>query len=147
MIPPSMRGGAAEPTFAEPWQAKAFATTVALSQTGLFTWPEWAKALGVEIARHPQRAGEDGGGAYFRQWLAALEGLLIARGIASAGDVSATAAHWRRSYLHTPHGKSVQLRRDLHDSADAGPAERHRHDHPGPHGPVAVSPRCEITPP
>ena len=33
--------------FAEPWQAEAFAMTVALHERGLFSWGEWAAALSV----------------------------------------------------------------------------------------------------
>ena len=32
------------PGFAEPWQAELFAMTHALSQRGVFTWPQWAAA-------------------------------------------------------------------------------------------------------
>jgi nitrile hydratase accessory protein len=140
MMPPTLPGRSGEPTFAEPWQAKAFATTVALSRTGLFTWPEWAAALGAEIALHPQRSSEDSEGAYYRQWLAALEGLLAARGVATTDDIGQTAEHWRRSYLHTPHGKAVLLRRDLNDMADGEQAEEHEHNHSARRRPVTVSP-------
>jgi nitrile hydratase accessory protein len=38
------------PVFAEPWQAQAFAMTVRLQESGLFTWKEWTAALGAELA-------------------------------------------------------------------------------------------------
>ncbi|HMV69252.1 MAG TPA: nitrile hydratase accessory protein, partial [Myxococcota bacterium] len=41
--------GERNPTFAEPWQAQAFAITLALHRQGLFTWNEWASTLGHEI--------------------------------------------------------------------------------------------------
>ena len=41
--------GEAEPVFAEPWQAQAFAMTLQLHQRGLFSWPEWAAALAAQI--------------------------------------------------------------------------------------------------
>ena len=147
MILPTLPGRAEEPTFAEPWQAKAFATTVALSRAGLFTWPEWAAALGAEIARQPQRPREACADADYRQWLAALEMLLAARGIASVADIDATAEHWRRSYQHTSHGKSVTLRRDL-DTAKTGSDEHeHGHDRCARPGPVAVSKAGPAQPP
>ena len=47
---PSWPGAeAAEPVFAEPWQAQAFAMTLELHGRGLFTWPEWAQALATEL--------------------------------------------------------------------------------------------------
>ena len=39
------------PVFREPWEAQAFAMTVALYRRGLFSWPEWAAALAAEITR------------------------------------------------------------------------------------------------
>lgn len=52
------------PVFEEPWQARAFALAVLLSERGLFTWTEWTQMLGAEIAE-----GHD----YWTSWLAALE--------------------------------------------------------------------------
>ncbi|MGX9182447.1 nitrile hydratase accessory protein, partial [Mesorhizobium sp. BHbdii] len=39
------------PVFAEPWQAEAFAMTVALHDKGLFSWSEWADALSAEVKK------------------------------------------------------------------------------------------------
>ena len=36
------------PVFREPWEAQAFAMTLGLYQKGLFTWNEWAEALGAD---------------------------------------------------------------------------------------------------
>src|SRR6185503_62311 len=70
------------PVFHEPWQAQAFAMTLALYKRGLFTWPEWATALGAEIKR-AQAAGDlDKGDTYYHHWLAALERLVAEKGIA-----------------------------------------------------------------
>ncbi|MCC6777926.1 MAG: nitrile hydratase accessory protein, partial [Hyphomicrobiales bacterium] len=33
------------PVFREPWEAQAFAMTLALYERGVFTWPEWAATL------------------------------------------------------------------------------------------------------
>ena len=44
------------PVFREPWEAQAFAMTLALYERGLFTWPEWAATLAEEIKR-AQAAG------------------------------------------------------------------------------------------
>jgi len=41
------------PVFREPWEAQAFAMTLALYERGVFTWPEWAAA--VPSASHPWR--------------------------------------------------------------------------------------------
>ena len=47
------------PVFREPWEAQAFAMTLALHERGLFSWPEWAATLGEEIKR-AQAAGDPG---------------------------------------------------------------------------------------
>jgi nitrile hydratase accessory protein len=66
------------PVFNEPWEARAFAMTVALHQRGVFTWPEWAEALSQQI-RAAQAAGDaDLGHTYYQHWLRALE--LLAAG-------------------------------------------------------------------
>ena len=48
---PSIPRDADGPVFREPWEAQAFAMTLALHERGLFTWPEWAAALAAEIKR------------------------------------------------------------------------------------------------
>ena len=68
--------------FREPWEAQAFAMTLALHERGLFTWTEWADALSSAIKR-AQAAGDcDDGSTYYEHWLAALETLVGTKGIA-----------------------------------------------------------------
>jgi nitrile hydratase accessory protein len=103
-----------EPVFAEPWQAEAFAMTVALHDKGLFSWSEWADALAAEVKR-PDAASD--GHDYYEHWLAALESLLSAKGVAGRGDVDALAAAWERAAHATPHGKPILLENDPGPSA------------------------------
>lgn len=121
------------PGFAEPWQAEAYALAHTLASRGLYTWPEWTAVFSAEIAAHPQRHDESVEGAYFRQWLAALEKLLVARGVCGVEDVARLAERWRRAYLNTPHGQPVELAH-----AEAACAAPHHHVERG--APVAVSP-------
>lgn len=93
------------PVFAEPWQAEAFALTLRLHETGAFTWPEWAQALSVELARDPH----DDGSRYYEHWVAALEGLVTARNLADSDELSTRKDAWKNAYLRTPHGRPVQL--------------------------------------
>ena len=37
------------PVFNEPWEAKAFALAVRLSEADYFTWPEWVRIFSQEI--------------------------------------------------------------------------------------------------
>jgi nitrile hydratase accessory protein len=64
------------PVFNEPWEAKAFAMTLALHERGLFTWPQWAQALSREIDRAHASGDADLGDTYYRHWLLALESLV-----------------------------------------------------------------------
>ena len=90
--------------FAEPWHAQAFAIVLALHERGLFSWAEWAAALAAEIARAPHRD-------YYESWLAAAEGLIAAKGVATRAEMSALAQAWLEAAEATPHGKPIVLAR------------------------------------
>lgn len=106
---PGLPRDAEGPVFGAPWQAQAFALTVALHERGVFTWPEWAQRLGERIARNPAAPGEDAAAAYYRQWLAALEDLIAAKGASSAGELATCRDAWERAAARTPHGRPVEL--------------------------------------
>jgi len=96
--------------FAEPWQAQAFALAVKLSEDGHFTWKEWAAALAGEIKAAADRGEPDDGTRYYHYWLAALERLVTAKGLADEASLLARKEAWADAYRHTPHGKPVELR-------------------------------------
>lgn len=93
------------PVFAEPWEAQAFAMAVKLNEAGIFTWPEWAEMLGAELKAQPDRP-------YYESWLAALEGLVEAKGVMSGPERIARVQAWDRAAKATPHGQPIQLNRD-----------------------------------
>jgi nitrile hydratase accessory protein len=97
------------PVFAEPWEAQAFALAVKLSEQGYFTWKEWSAALADEIKAASSRGEPDDGSHYYHQWLAALERLLTAKGLADPAALLARKEAWAEAYRRTPHGKPVQL--------------------------------------
>ncbi|MER9319570.1 nitrile hydratase accessory protein [Mesorhizobium sp. M0659] len=105
----ALPAGLDEPVFAEPWQAEAFAMTVALHDKGLFSWSEWADALSAQVKK-PGAASD--GHDYYEHWLAALETLLAAKGVAGKSDVDTLAAAWERAAHATPHGKPILLEND-----------------------------------
>src|SRR5262249_27727136 len=72
------------PVFREPWEAQAFAMTLALHERGLFTWPQWAATLGDEIRRAQAAGDPDTGETYYRHWLNALERMVAAKELADA---------------------------------------------------------------
>src|SRR5687767_9589131 len=97
------------PVFRAPWEATAFALAVRLSEAGFFTWKEWAAALAREIAAAKGQDEADPAGAYYRHWLAALERLCAEKGLASPADLAGRKEEWHQAYLHTPHGRPVEL--------------------------------------
>jgi nitrile hydratase accessory protein len=70
-----------ERVFDAPWQAEAFAVTVALNEAGHLAWPEWAEYLSQALREAGLDNGEpltpmhssEGNEAYYRAWLVALE--------------------------------------------------------------------------
>jgi nitrile hydratase accessory protein len=98
------------PAFAEPWQAQAFAMTLALYRKGLFAWPEWAAALAGEISRAQAAGDPDTGNTYYHHWLAALEHLIDAKGIADPARRARYRDAWEHAADRTPHGTPIELR-------------------------------------
>ncbi len=98
------------PVFAEPWQAQAFALAVKLSEQGYFTWKEWAGALADELKAAADRGEPDDGSQYYHHWVAALEGLVTAKGLTDSPALLARKEAWADAYRHTPHGKPIVLR-------------------------------------
>lgn len=111
-LPPFLRddGG---PVFAEPWQAQAFALAVKLSERGHFTWKEWAAALADELQAAANRGEPDDGSRYYEYWLAALERVVTAKGLAEPRALVARKEAWIEAYRSTPHGRPVELPRAL----------------------------------
>jgi nitrile hydratase accessory protein len=97
------------PVFREPWEAQAFALALALHERGVFSWTEWAATLGEEI-RKAQAAGDpDTGETYYHHWLAALERLVAAKGVADPQTMARTRDAWQRACARTPHGSPIDL--------------------------------------
>ncbi len=105
MIPP----GEQERTFEEPWQAQAFAITLALHRRGLFDWDEWAAALGAEIKAAQARGDPDDGTTYYLHWLAAIERLVRDKGITDDATLARYRTAWHRAADRTPHGQPIEL--------------------------------------
>ena len=98
-----------EPAFAEPWHAQIFALTVHLSESGRFTWPDWAERFGATLARHGLARDLDGGDDYFIAWLETLETFMAETGAAPAPETAEVRARWEAAYLATPHGQPVHI--------------------------------------
>ena len=106
---PGLPRNAAGPTFAEPWQAQAFALTLALHERGVFTWPEWAEALSAEIARAQAAGDPDLGDTYYDHWLGALEKLVAAKNVVPDADLRRRQDAWEKAARETRHGDPILL--------------------------------------
>jgi nitrile hydratase accessory protein len=106
---PSLPRDEGGPVFHEPWQAQAFAMTLALYRRGLFTWPEWGAALSAEIKRAQQAGDPDRGDTYYRHWLAALEHLVADKGVTDRASLARYRDAWDHAAERTPHGQPIEL--------------------------------------
>jgi nitrile hydratase accessory protein len=106
---PSIPHDAEGPVFREPWEAQAFAMTLALHERGVFTWKEWAETLGAEIKRAQSAGDPDTGETYYLHWLAALERLVAEKGVTSTDVLHRTRDAWEHACERTPHGRPIEL--------------------------------------
>ena len=104
------------PVFREPWEAQAFAMAVTLQGRGLFTWSEWAAALGEEIKRAQAAGDPDSGETYYRHWLATLERMVAQKGVTDPETLARYRDAWDHAADRTPHGTPIELR--VEDFAD-----------------------------
>ena len=98
------------PVFREPWEAQAFAMALALHARGLFAWTEWAQMLAKEIKRAQGSGDADTGQTYYRHWLATLEKLVAAKGVARSETLHRYREAWDRAADRTPHGSPIELK-------------------------------------
>jgi nitrile hydratase accessory protein len=99
------------PVFSEPWEAQAFAMTLALHERGLFNWGEWATALAAEIKRAQSGGDPDTGETYYLHWLAALEKIVAEKGVTTDATLRRYRDAWDRACDRTPHGQPIELQK------------------------------------
>ena len=73
-----------ELVFQAPWEGRAFGAAVALSDAGMYPWPQFSEQLAAEIAAEGASASPE---TYYERWLAALEHLLVDRGLVTAEEI------------------------------------------------------------
>src|SRR5258708_36832382 len=100
------------PVFREPWEAQAFAMTLALHGRGVFTWNEWAAALAAEIKRAQASGDPDTGETYYSHWLNTLEQLVADKGVTTPATLHPYRDAWDRACDRTPHGEPIELRKE-----------------------------------
>ena len=100
---PSLPHDAEDPVFNAPWEAQAFAMTLALHERGVFTWKEWAQSLAEVIGE------ADTGEHYYRHWLVALERMAARKSLVTEALLQQRRQQWDEAARRTPHGKPIEL--------------------------------------
>ncbi len=78
--------------FSAPWEARAFAIALGLSEAGLFSWDDFRSHLIAEVAvsdRIRERDGTADQGYYYDHFVRALENILTQKGIVTPSDLQA----------------------------------------------------------
>jgi nitrile hydratase accessory protein len=96
-----------ELVFNAPWESRAFGMAVALYEQGLYQhWDEFRHRLIDEIAawegRHPEREEPWN---YYERWLAALERLLVEKGMLSRQEIDLRTAEFASGARDEAHAR------------------------------------------
>ena len=92
--------------FSAPWEARAFAIALGLSEAGLFTWDEFRGHLIAEVGasdRIRERDGTNNQGEYYEHFVRALEAVVTEKGITSREDLAAKIAELKAPAPHDDH--------------------------------------------
>ncbi len=91
-IEPPRKNG--ELVFEAPWEARAFGMALLLHQQDVYPWREFSDRLAAQIAVDDTPANApvlppppDTESRYYRQWLAALESLVLDRGLITPDEI------------------------------------------------------------
>jgi nitrile hydratase accessory protein len=80
-----------ELVFAAPWEARAFGMAVVLHESGVYGWGDFSRGLAAETAA-TERHGVSA--PYYERWLAALEKLLLDRGLVTPEELQQRLAEY-----------------------------------------------------
>lgn len=83
--------------FEQPWEARAFGLAVALNGEGAYPWKNFSESLAAEIGQ-AESTGVDS--TYYERWYAALEKLVVEKGLISADELEARAVTQARYDNH-----------------------------------------------
>jgi nitrile hydratase accessory protein len=78
-----------EPIFSEPWESRIFGIAIGLCERGYYTWDEFRDCLIEEIGAADARHDIS---TYYERFLAALERLMLAKGICLRDEIEHYAA-------------------------------------------------------
>jgi len=140
------------PTFEAPWQARAFAVAVAVTDEADLPWDGFQSRLVEEVGRAEGSDGEtldpegidppgDHEGVYYRQWLAALERLLVEEELLDPGDLAERVDDFERGdrsahefVVGDPHQHADRLPEGHAEGSDHDHASHGEHGHASGHG-------------
>jgi nitrile hydratase alpha subunit/nitrile hydratase accessory protein len=117
--------------FAAPWQARAFAMVVRLRHDDRFAWSAFQRRL-VEAVDAAPDGPADPETAYYEQWLAAFERLLVDEEMLAPAELGARAAAFaagERDASEFVHGDGHS-----HEGSEHGHSHGHEHAHGHDHG-------------
>ena len=83
---------------------------LSLHERGIFTWPEWSRALARQLAAAVARDEPDDGTHYYEHWLAALERLVAEKKVVGERELEQRVDDWDAAARATPHGKPIELK-------------------------------------
>jgi nitrile hydratase accessory protein len=92
--------------FSAPWEARAFAIALGLSEAGLFTWDEFRARLIAEVGasdRIRERDGTADQGEYYQHFVRALEAVVTEKGVTTRDDLAARIAELQTPAAHDDH--------------------------------------------
>jgi len=89
--PPRSNG---ELVFAAPWESRAFAMAISMSESGQITWEDFRRHLIERIAVRERASEEEW--SYYECWLDALEALAVERGLLAGGALDDRAEAFAR---------------------------------------------------
>ena len=120
-------------TFDEPWQARAFALAVALTDERDVDWDRFQSRLVAEVKDSAATDVDDSEAAYYRQWLAALERLLVEEDLVEASAlrerVAAFAEGDRTAHEFVRGDPHAHAERLPEDHAEGSHHDSHGHGH------------------
>jgi nitrile hydratase accessory protein len=82
--------GVPETAFSEPWMARAFGLTLAVTEAGLFSLRDFQATLIESVGRHEKSGCVANESDYYTRWLEALTSLLHAHHLLSEERLSTT---------------------------------------------------------
>jgi nitrile hydratase accessory protein len=107
---PELPWDGAAPVFNAPWEAQAFAMTLALYERSMFTWKEWAECLSTAIGDAQAEGDPDQGNTYYVHWLTALERICTVKSLLKRSLLLQRRDDWDAAACRTPHGEPIELR-------------------------------------